>query len=415
MRTDTIPRYLAEYQDKAAERHHNDMTLLPRLAEIQHGQAVEVLARFAKAYLGLFLEMDNSIPPAERITILASPTLAAAVWQGTQVVLQQGHMPTAPTIAASLLREQPLDIGYVILAGMYHCSAAAPAAVLQLPAPTLSAAVCFYYANKTGLPTHWLEQVIAQRQALLATTLQEFWLYLIDHGIDYLPGLMPVLQAPANQPIARAVVLPILSHWHHCRCKVLREILLAALQVADQQEFRRVATTALANWNPQEPARYALWLGAAYLLDPDNTAPTLTEYLGRSRERILPLLDFVVLALQNDTAARYQLSAAALALLLRNIAPKFTPQEDPHGNLCDNTLRVMYLFYRLASSTDPHTAAVVTQLAQVRVMKLYSAILQTMLTPPGNRQAQAPGFETFVEGLHQAGHIHGKRNWSDLR
>lgn len=412
MRTEPTPRYLAEYKDKAAERHHNDMTLLPRLAAIQQGQAVEVLARFAKAYLGLFLEMDNSVAPAERITILANPPLATAVWRGIQVLLQQGEMPTAQTIAASLLREQPLDLGYVILAGFYHAGEADPAAVLQFPATTLSAAVCCYYANKTGLPSSWLEQILAQRQGMVATVLQDFWIYLIEHGIDYLPGLMPVLQTPANLPIARAVVLPILSHWHSCRRKVLREILLAALQAADQQEFRRVAANALASWNPHEPARYALWLGAAYLLDPDNMAETLTEYLGRSRERILPLLDFVVLALQNDAVARYPLSAAAIALLLRNIAPKFTPQVDPHGNLCDNTLRVMYLFYRLACSADPKKAAVVMQLAQVRVMKLYAAILGTLSMPPSNHQP-ACGFEAFVERLHQAGHIHSKRNWSD--
>ncbi len=406
-------RYPAEYQDKAVERQQNDVCLLPRLKEIQAGQAVEVLARFAKAYLGLFLEMDNSIPAPQRISILANPTLAAAIWQGIAAVLQRSDLPDAQSIATSMQHEQPLDIGYVILAGIFHTDETDPAAVLALPATTLSAAVCFYYANKTGLPAPWLEQVLTQRHTQVATVLLRFWLQLIEQGFDYLPGLMPVLQVTAQQPVARSVVLPILQHWHGCRRKVLREVLLAALQVADQKAFGEVAATALTQWNPHEPARYAMWLGAAYLLDPTQYAQTLADYLGRSRERILPLLDFVVLALQNDTNRRYDLAANAIALLLRSVAPKFTPQEDPHGNLCDNTLRVMYLFYRLASSTDPQKAAAVTQLLQVRVMKLYSAILQASLLPQGNKQVA--GFDAYVAHLHQSGQIHCKRNWSDLR
>lgn len=406
-------RYSAEYQDKAVERQQNDVSLLPRLEEIQAGQAVEVLARFAKAYLGLFLEMDNSIAASQRIAILANPALATAIWQGIAAVLQRGDLPDAQDIATSMQREQPLDVGYVILAGIFHASETDPVAVLGLPATTLSAAVCFYYANKTGLPAPWLEQVLTQRHTQVATVLLQFWLTLIEQGIDYLPGLMPVLQEPAQQPIARHVVLPVLQHWHNCRRKVLRDVLLAALQVADQSAFRAVAATALSQWNPHEPARYAMWLGAAYLLEPTRYAQILADYLGRSRERILPLLDFVVLALQNDTNRRYELSAAALALLLRSIAPKFTPQEDPHGNLCDNTLRVMYLFYRLSSSRDPHKASVVAQLQQVRVMKLYSAILQASLLHQDT--VDATGFDGYVATLHRAGQIHCKRNWSDLR
>lgn len=246
----------------------------------------------------------------------------------------------------------------------------------------------------------------------VAASLGEFWQALIAQQTEYLPGLEPVLSLSAYRSIARRTVLPILQHWRVCRKKVLREVLRSAFLVADHGLLLTVADNALHAWDPNDPGRYALWLGSAYLLAPTRYAAALQDYMGRSRERILPPLDFIVLVLSADVEQRLALSAPASAMLLQIIAPKFPPHQDQHGHLCDNSQKLLYLFYRLALSADPQAAAAIDRLSRVRVMKLFSDILQevqTLLT----RQAAVPSFDNFVADLQRRGAIRAKKNWSD--
>lgn len=408
-----LSRYDEELRDKAHVRAENDHSLLARLDTIQQGEALDVLAPFAKAYLGLFLDMDNSIAPEQRIDVLANTTLARAIQQGIQAVLLRTDHPDAGIIAKSLLDEAPLDRGYIVLAGIQHLMVSSPEQLLQLPDATLSAALCFHYTNKTNCPDEWIHIILQQRQKQSVDILTAFWLYLIDHGSEYLPGVEAILNSPQHRHLASQLVLPLLQHWTQCRKKILRGLLLTALLCADQKALRDLADHALHTWNPNEPGRYALWLATAYLVAPELYLAQLSDYLGRSRERMLPLLDYIVLALMQDTEQRYPLSATALIGLLQSIAPKFTPQVDRHGNLCDNSLRVMYLFYRLAICRDPHAATAMTRLGQIRVMKLYSAILDYVALVAHERLT--PTFEAFVSALQAGGRIKAKCNWSDLR
>lgn len=407
----TQQRFDEEYNNKAYARHENDATLLPRLSDIQQGRDTQNLAQFAKAYLGLFLDMDNSIAPLDRLRILVNPPLEAAIWQGFVAALLRTDLPSPTAIANSLIAEQPLDIGYVMLAGMNRLMQDDPVAVVALPDNTLVALICFYYANQTAIAEQWLTDLAQHKPSVVAGALTEFWQQLIVHGLDYLPGLHTLISQQTNDRITRQLVLPILRDWQHCRKKILRDILHVALRVADGESLLAVIQQALQNWNPNEPARYTLWLGAAFLLAPTEYATMLADYLGRSRERILPLLDFVVMVLMTDELNRYDLPAQNFAELLRIIAPKFTPQLDRRGNLCDNTQKVMYLFYRLAKAEDVDASAALQQLKRVRVMKLYAEVLDDVAAI--QMCAVKPSVEVFVADLVKNGRIKAKRNWSD--
>ena len=139
---------------------------------------------------------------------------------------------------------------------------------------------------------------------------------------------------------------------------------------------------------------------------------SLADYCGRSKEKILPLLDFSVMVLLSDDSQRLLLHADSYAQLLRVIAAKFTPQLDRYGNLCDNTQKIMYLFYRLAMATDADTAAVIQRLGQVRVMKLYKDILA--LVTELHAQHSQIAFNDFLTQLQTEGSIKSRRKWSDL-
>jgi len=405
------PRYAADFKEHEITRIENDRNLLPKLDAIRRGEDIESLERFAKAYLGMYLDIDNNIPPNDRIVILANRELAAAIRSGFEAVLQHGSFPTEVEIANAMVDEQPIAIGYILLAALDLFAADSRYAIAVLPATTVRTAICFHYAAKTELQDKWYSQILLQRQDDVAQALTVFWQQLIQRDSDHLPGLYHIIQQPQYDAISQCVVLPVLASLQHCRKKVLRDLLHAAMRVCDLDALAQLCETALANWNRADPSRYILWLSAAFVLNPADYTLVLADYCGHSKEKLLPLLDFCVLVLQSDAQQRLSLSAEAYTQLLRIIATKFAPQLDRYGNLSDITQKVMYLFYRLSLATQ--VGAAIDGLSKVRVMKLYKEILAFVADRSARQQAD-PGFEAFLTELQEAGAIKSRKKWSDL-
>jgi len=404
------PKYAADFKEHEVTRLENDRNLLPKLEVIRSGEDIEALERFAKAYLGMFLDIDNNIPPQERIVILASTELADAIQSGFEAVLNQGQFPDEVRIADAMVDEQPLAIGYILLAALDLFADDPRYAIDNLPAQTVRTALCFHYATKTELQDKWFAQLLLQRQDAVAQALAIFWQQLIARDCDHLPGLYQIISHSEYDAISRRVVLPVLSSLQHCRKKVLRDLLHAALRVCDHSELLQICEAALEHWNRADPSRFILWLTTAYLLQPHVYAMSLAEYCGHSKEKILPLLDFSVLVLHSEPQQRLDLTAEAYAQLLRTIATKFAPQLDRYGNLSDITQKVMYLFYRLSTAADATTA--IQALNRVRVMKLYKDIL-AFVSQPHARQDNL-SFDVFLAELEAAGAIKSRKKWSDL-
>lgn len=410
--TSIAERYQHDYHAHAGTRAENDRNLLDKLAAISAGKDIESLERFAKGYLGMFLDLDNTIPPRQRISVLANAELAQAIEQGFESILISGNFPTPPQIADSMLDDKPIAIGYILLAALDLFSDNPRYKVAQLNDDTVIAAICFHYAYKTELHDRWLPAMLQKRQPQVAQALATFWQRLTLRDTDHLPGLYEIISHQQHDTISKQVVLPVLQTWKSCRKSTLRDVLHAALRVANHKELLRICETALDEWNAAEPARYILWLATAFLLAPSKYDMVLADYTGRSKEKVLPLLDFTVMVLLTDSEQRLQLNADAYAHLLRIIAAKITPQYDRYNNLCDNTQKVMYLFYRLATCQDDDTTAAIKRLGLVRVMKLYLPILEYITHVHGQTVLE---FENFLEQLIIEDRIRAKLKWSDQR
>jgi len=326
-------------------------------------------------------------------------------------VLQQEQFPSEVEIANAMVDERPIAIGYILLEALDLFSDNPRYAINKLSATTVRTAICFHYAAKTELQDRWFSKILQQRQDDVAQALTAFWQQLIVRDCDHLPGLYHIIHQQQYDAISRRVVLPVLASLQHCRKKVLRDLLHAALRVCDHESLARLCESALENWNRADPSRYILWLSTAYLLAPSEYAMSLAEYCGHSKEKLLPLLDFCVLVLQSDEQQRLSLNAEAYTQLLRIIAAKFAPQLDRYGNLSDITQKVMYLFFRLSTAAEAATA--IDSLGKVRVMKLYKAILTFVADQSASQQADA-GFEAFLSELQAAGAIKSRKKWSDL-
>ena len=405
-------RYPVDYKEHTGTRLENDRRLLPLADEIKSGQNLENLERFAKAYLGMYLDMDNSIPPADRIHILANPELASLVQAGFVAVLISRLFACPEDIADSIYTDH-LAEGYILLAALDLFGDKKQNDIKNIPANTLVATICFSYAYKNEIDEEWLRSAMLQRPDEVIMAFTRFWQQLITHNTDHLPGIYYIIRNTDYDHISKEVLLPILQNWLSVRKKLLRDLLRYALRTVDPEQLYKLAESSLATWNPAEPGRYMLWFACAFLLQPEKYQLKLAEYAGRTKEKLIPLLDFTYWVLHTDQLSLPSLNADAFATLIRMIAAKITPQKDRYGELCDNTRKVMFLFYSLACATDKHAA--IEQLLKVRVMKLYKPVLNFISNKtviPKDKTVPEQHNE-FLKILIQQDLIQPRIKWSD--
>ena len=408
--------YPVDFREHERTRFENDQLLLPVIDKIKSGQNIEQLERFAKAYLGMYLDLDNTIPPNDRIKILANPTLAKDIVSGFEAVLNQATFPSVQQIVDSMFTDERPE-GYILLTALDLFADNPRYAITKLPSQTVIAAICFHYAYKTEIHDKWLRAIMLQREPETTTAFASFWQALIQHGTNHLPGLYQFIDQREFDKLSSKVLLPVLQNWTNVQKKILAKLLHTALRTADHDQLLTICEAALSSWNQAEPKRYILWLATAFLLAPSQYETILLNYTGRTKEKIIPLVDFVYLALNDDDNHHLKPTAQTLAVLLRIIAPKITPQEDRYGQLCDNTRKLAYLFYQLLvveadNKNDLSKTSVIEQLNRVRVMKLYTPILDYILSLQSQTNAKSDStidsemdFEVFVRQLVEQGLI----------
>lgn len=355
-------------------RARADDKLGGRIAAIAAGRAPEVLDPFAKAYLGLFLEIDDALPRDDRVRLLASEPLAEALLSGFEALLQRDDLPDPARIGQRLARGERYPLGYPVLAGVERRLARDPGSLLDLPPATLASALCFHFANTASHRHPWVATLLTERPDLCADALTRFWDPLREHTKEFLPGLRDVLRTEGADALRGQLVPTLLEHWPASGHGVQRELLLTALRTLDHDLLLALARRRLAQGDA-DVKRRVYWLATAYLLAPREFAQPLLEYASRWREKTLPLLDFTCAVLGQERESGMAVAPATLAHLLRIIAPTFRRNAPATGGLDAVAGQVLSLFERLAADASDEAAAAVAGLRRVRVMGMYADVL----------------------------------------
>ena len=363
--------------DFAATRRATDEQLAARIAAIRQGQDIDALVPFAKAYLGLFREIDPALAPATRLLMVASPEVADAVLTGFDRVLRRSDIAPPCDIVAAGDRAYCEAFGYVMLAGMHRRAARSLDQAIDLPDATLCAALAYYYLQPLGAPAPWVNALIRRRPALAASALLGLWQALLPDAL-HLPGLTMLLQDSDSVPVLQRVLLPLLSAWTQCRRADLESLLRAALRYVDASALLQVAQAVLARGEDLDVAKRVYWLATAFVLEPDAHAAALANYAGRSRDKVLPLVDFIGAALDRGVAHAARLPASALGQLLRIIAPQFRRNHHEMGELDAVSQTVLRLFAMLIECGGPEAVQTVQALRKVRVMRCYADVLNAV-------------------------------------
>lgn len=345
------------------------------MPEIAAGGDPGALVPFAKAYLGLFAKIEGGASPTQRVAVLAEPPLLEAVLAGFEAVARNHALPSPGKIGRRYGEDVVMDIGYPVLAGMHRLALAGSTAIGALPPSNLAAALCFHYANPVEEQASWYTMLLRDRQHLVSATLKEFWLALIAAGKSGLPGFHVVTREPEMRPVLSELLLPLLESWTGCRRETYQSLLLDAMCYVPRESLLSAAASLL-DGGRLDVAKQVFWLSVAFLIEPDAWRARLGVFIGRSKERALRMLEFMVELLRQTERNGLRVTPEVLGDVLRLIGPRFPPKlghpgAEPDANpgeLDDIDRQVMYVFERLADAPSRPALDVLRRLRRVRVM-----------------------------------------------
>ncbi len=394
----------------AATRRENDAAFLGRIEEIRAGAPLDVLERFAKAYLGLYFQVDNALAPWARIHELAHDELAQAVLEGFAAGIAI-HTPPTPEHIASSPDHETNALAFVTLAALDRFATQDIERLLALPRATLRAALCFSLRHDSYHHDHWIAPLIEHQPHTVAEALKRYWGACIKTGTRCLPGFTLAFGETGHLSIALELVQPLLAQWRDCDHRTLRTLLSFALRYTDHTSLRPIVHDALKTTPPTQPVRQTYWLAGAFMLDPITHAQTLASFAGRSKEKLAPLLDFVLQVLAPGTPGpALKPDPVTLTHLLRIIAPAFPPQENHHGVLSDDTQDVLTLFYILDGLDGGEIANPLRELRRVRVMGPYRGVLDYIAAGPHGHGASTDR-AAFIARMQRERCLSSRRTW----
>jgi hypothetical protein len=336
---------------------------------------MHLLEPFAKAYLGLYLDIDKTVPPEDRVRLLVNDNFVDCIFEGFNTTLHNDSVPTPEEIGTGMVKGERIAIGFPILAGLDRLYVNSPEEIERLSGKTLAAAICFHFANRSEIEDRWLTPMIKKEPELVAKTLCEFWLGMISAGAQYLPGFDSFLHDPGMKPFVGEILLLLLEKWSICRKKFLLILLQAALCHSDLNALYDLAVRVLQERQGQPVVLRVYWMSICFLLQPQRHEEELFDYMGRTREKAVPLMNFLVPVLCEGVPCKRRIPYSSLAYLLHMLAPKIAPHRDQFGRLEENATKVLMLFDLIREYPEDEAAEIIRKLRSIRVMRVWSEYL----------------------------------------
>ena len=394
-------------------RYENNQQLSDKIERIRSAEELSVLESFARAYLGMFYEIDNSLSCDERVELLVSDKIAQAILEGFEVTVKNLDIATPKVIGAEVARGKELAQGYVVLAGMDRL--AKQDRLSEVSQKTLRSAVCFTYSNNIPHSHSWLAASLRDPDVGIPA-LDIFWNVLMEKEAHLLPGLKKQLLEDKQPEFIARLSLPVLEAWQSCRIKIFKPLLQQALFFSDHEKMLLIARKKIDQEKLADENQRVFWITAAFLISPDIFDQVLAGYIGRLKQKVLPLLDFVMDTLGHQQSKEV-ISAKAIAQLLRIIAPIFPPQFHIYGTdkiLDVNSQNVMFLFHKLSTYPEGEKAQALKILRKARVMKINKKVIDYCERLDSSLSDRTE-FSQFLHHIIENGLVVEKSNRFDVR
>ena len=169
-----------------------------------------------------------------------------------------------------------------------------------------------------------------------------------------------------------------MESWAACNKKQLLELIRFALCYSDNDELYEIAGKMLKLDNMHDVAIRTYWMGAQFLIHPEQHQEEMFEYMGRTREKAIPLMNLLVPLLVEGIPCKKTLPVQSLGWLMHMLAPKIAPHVDQFGRMEENATKVVQLFDLFKQYPAAEALKEINRLRSIRVMKVYSEYLDKL-------------------------------------
>jgi hypothetical protein len=314
-------------QARQAVRRGTVDSLQQEINAIRSGTSIRHLNFLAKLYFGLFSDVDHDLAPHTRLIAETNSEIAQAARHGFLSVLQSPRIPTPQEIAQAHVQSKEHFVRLPVLAGMEIFARESPEAVLTLPDRTLEGALAFFFVGPTDPQPDWMKQLVSQRPQLSARALHSLWhVHLKSHSRD-VPGIHDLLE-DQMAGVGRSLALLLLRRFPACAEETLRVLLRASIKASPTPSLLSLARHVLARRGVVRGVQRILWLGTAFLLRPDDSAPRVARYASRRRlEEAAALLTYLHPSHTERQYPQRPLGVQAMITLIGQFGPVFTPED----------------------------------------------------------------------------------------
>ena len=280
------------------------------------------------AYYGHFRESHGD-SPRERLSHFFDndKALIADILAGLDNFLHREDMPGVPEILAAHMRDERYHHSLPLRAALSEAFQKDKGSILKLPNDKIKKALVFYFVDHSGEEPGWFRLLLEKRVKDVAEAYIQYAGMMLRAKKDHISCLYALSYEQAYSGLAREAAIPLLEAMPVRGTAILTEsleyIVKAAVRYADKDRLDHVISkkTQLKSVTMSQKVH---WLAAGFVISPDKYGDALARYVAGNEKRARVLSGFFSWH-DDQWSPEADLSASALKLLLRLLAPYYAP------------------------------------------------------------------------------------------
>ena len=390
-------QYERQNAKRTRERHKQFHEIQNQLAT---GQRIDALHSVAGSYLGRFSDIRGETP-IDRVAHLVGENLVPLALEGIAAAATRNDIPTARQMVELRVNEKKVDFFEAVL--LTHCAILAsnnrPLTELSLPVATSALAACQWDVNFIGdkiTPDiqKQLEAIVfangETKEAFLRDTLEPY----LTNGDEHVSGLYRLARSQEFEDIAGKLSFEWLQRFTQPSTSSLRELLKAAIRYAPRDEVIKLVMVRIGRKAWANEDQRGIWMGAAFLLDYDNSVALLAAYADEGAARLWPIRE---MAFTNREQGGHwpQLVPAQNHFLITKFAPVWPTADHPSSGWCgdqnpwDASQFIQARINDLAADLSDEATGLLRKLVNHEGIKGYQNQIKHVLVQQARRRAEA--------------------------
>ncbi|MCK1367057.1 hypothetical protein [Bradyrhizobium sp. 62] len=274
------------HQEEEREKRFADhrAEFLPRIAEIEAGNDLASLVSIARAYLGMYSDLDRGNTPQERIRIWLGNELTNAALAGFVSALARKDMPSAQQISETHVEGKYKNIELVLVSGVSEVVRTERS--LEKISPTIASAVLASFWDSAAFDSKRVDesvQELLESKVLTSESSTEKFLRSVVEphiraGHEHVPGLHRIAQESRFSSLAGSLSIRWLNDYRSANTYVQTSLIRMALARGKQFDLRTLARQFVSDQDSHEIGTQRLWICVSFLVDFEVSKKVWTEY-----------------------------------------------------------------------------------------------------------------------------------------